>query len=124
VVVALAVALGGAVGSLSRYGFGVLAGNLGWPWATLVINVLGSLLAGIMAEWGTVRFSPVVSTAVIVGFLGGFTTFSTFSTQMVSLAQDDRLAAAVTYMAVSVLLGFGAALLGVTIGARLLGEAS
>ncbi len=116
--VALAVALGGAAGALSRYGLGVLTGNQEWPWATLATNVLGSLLAGIMVEWGTARLSPAVSTAVIVGLLGGFTTFSAFSTQTIALSQDGRPAAAVAYVAVSVLLGLGAALLGITIGAR------
>lgn len=105
---------------MARYGLGVLAGNPAWPWATLAINVLGSLLAGIMAEWGTARLSPAVSTAVIVGLLGGFTTFSAWSAQTLALAQEGRLAAAAAYVATSVALGLGAALLGIAIGARLL----
>ncbi|HZJ06416.1 MAG TPA: CrcB family protein [Nocardioidaceae bacterium] len=118
--VALAVALGGAVGSVARYGLGVLAGNPSWPWATLAINVFGSLCAGFLAEWSTARLPPAVSTAVIVGLLGGFTTFSAFSVQVIALTQEGRLAAAVSYVTASVLLGLGAALLGITLGTRLL----
>ena len=89
-----------------------------WPWATLGINVAGSFAAGFLVEWGFMRLSDAVNTAVTVGLLGGFTTYSAFATQSVLLAEEGRLGAAFAYTGASVLLGLCAAWLGVRTGAQ------
>ena len=77
----LLVGLGGAVGSVTRYGVGYLAARtlgLGFPWGTLIINVLGGLAMGVL----TAKLDPShvdMRLLIGVGVLGGFTTFSTFS---------------------------------------------
>jgi len=118
-VVALAVALGGAAGSLLRWGLGLLGEGPSWPWTTLGINVAGSLLAGAMAQWGAARLPEIVSTGIIAGVLAGFTTFSAFSVQTVALATDGRAWAATAYVAASVVLGIAAGWVGVLIGQRM-----
>src|ERR1700693_459678 len=78
-----AVAIGGALGAVSRYLVAVRlygALGIGFPWGTLAVNVAGSLMLGVILalveERGT--FSPEVRTGITVGFIGGLTTFSTF----------------------------------------------
>lgn len=88
-----------------------------FPWTTLSINVVGSfllafLLAGPLAQ----RWSSTATLAVTVGFLGAFTTFSTFGYETVVLTRDDRLSAAAAYVAASMVLGLGAAALGYWLG--------
>ena len=114
---ALLVALGGAVGSLSRYGIGVAYGEHKWPAATLAINVVGSFLLGVVATWGTARLSPDVRIGIGVGVLGGFTTFSTFSHEAATL--ERRIA--IVYVVASVGLGIAAALIGRNLGNRIAG---
>lgn len=118
-VTALLVALGGGVGSLLRYGLGLLAEGHTWPWATLGVNVSGSLLAGLMVQWGTARLPDAVGTAVVVGVLGGFTTFSAFSLQTTSLITAGREWAALGYVGASVALGLAAGWAGIRVGAQL-----
>lgn len=113
----LAVAVAGALGALARYGLGVAVGVRSFPWATLGINVAGSflltfLLAGPLAQ----RWSSTATLAVTVGFLGAFTTFSTFGYETVVLTRDDRLSAAAAYVAASVVLGLCAAAAGYWVG--------
>jgi CrcB protein len=94
-------ALGGALGTLAR--FGVSAVSLQWfggrfPWGTLIINVLGSFIMGFFATLtsGETRFAagPTSRQFVMTGILGGFTTFSSFSLQTLNLAREgDWLAA-------------------------------
>ena len=111
----LQVALGGALGASARYLSGVavlrLAGP-GFPWATLMVNVVGSFAMGValvaMAHGGN-RFAPFVMT----GFLGGFTTFSAFSLDAYSLIERGQTAAAVGYMAGSVALALGGLVAGI-----------
>ena len=84
---ALLISIGGAVGAVSRYLVGQLLGKTSFPWATLVVNALGSFILGI------VLFSDGTSTLqllVAVGFCGAFTTFSSFSFQTVSLWERDK----------------------------------
>ncbi|MCB2211763.1 fluoride efflux transporter CrcB [bacterium] len=79
----VAVAVAGAAGTLLRYG---LAGWIermsapGFPWGTLTVNLVGCFLAGLLVTWIGLRASvdPTLRTAILVGFLGAFTTFSTF----------------------------------------------
>lgn len=115
----LLVAVFGAAGALSRYAIGTAAGSTSFPWPTLGVNVLGCLALGVVLAVGPARWSPELTTGVGVGFLGGFTTFSTFGAETQSLVRDDRLGAAATYVALSVLLGVAAAYAGTTLGRAL-----
>lgn len=114
------IALAGAAGALCRYGIGLAVGERSFPWATLVVNVAGSFLLGLLLTVATERGWPAdVTVPVAVGFLGAFTTFSTFVWDGVSLGRTDRLPAAMGYVALSVGLGLGAALLGLRAGQAL-----
>lgn len=112
----LLVALLGAAGALSRYGIGTSIGATTFPWPTLAINVAGCFALGVVLAVGPVRWSPELTTGVGVGFLGGFTTFSTFGVETQAMLRDDRLGAAAGYVALSVLVGVLAAYVGTTLG--------
>ena len=99
------VALLGAAGALARYGVASAIGERSFPIGTLAINVVGAFLLGALLASGA---SSMVRTAVGVGFLGAFTTFSTFAVEARDL---DRSAAAV-YVVASVVLGIAAATAG------------
>jgi len=101
------VALGGALGSMARYAFGVYAGRwLGtaFPWATLLINIGGSFLIGVLAESFALRWDASQSTRVflVVGICGGYTTFSTFSLDVITLVNRGATLAAGLYVVASV----------------------
>ena len=112
------VALGGALGASARYLVGVGAVRLlghGFPWATLVVNVLGSLAMGalvvLLAQKDATRLAPLL----ITGLLGGFTTFSAFSLDAVTLYERGQVGAAAGYVAVSVVFSIGALFAGMTL---------
>lgn len=113
----LLVALGGAVGSVARYGVGLAAARwlgLAFPWGTLAVNVAGGLAMGLLAA----RLGPEGESArllVGVGLLGGFTTFSAFSLETVRLMEHQPGLAAL-YAAASLLLSVGACWLGLNLG--------
>jgi fluoride exporter len=120
--IALAVALGSALGGVARYGLsGLVARSFGetFPWGTLIVNVLGSFLIGFVATLtgpdGRVLVSPVTRQFWMPGIFGGFTTFSSFSLQTLSLAQDGEWTRALANVTLSVAL----CLLGVWLGASL-----
>ena len=104
----LMIGVAGMAGVLARYGVGQLTASI---WATFWVNVLGSLLLGILIGVGR-DLDPAVRDAISVGFLGGFTTFSTFALQAVLEADDARLGSAVLYVIASVLCGVAAAAAG------------
>ena len=111
----LPVAAGGALGASARYLVNVAAFRLagvGFPWATLTVNVLGSFLMGALivtfANKDLTRLAPFLMT----GVLGGFTTFSAFSLDAVSLWQRGEVVSATTYVASSVVLSLTALLVG------------
>jgi fluoride exporter len=107
------IGLAGAAGALSRYWVGLQWGGRPFPWATLGINLIGSLLLGAALRAGADRsWSDTATLAVSVGFLGAFTTFSTFSYEAQDLLRDGRVAAAATYSGLSVVGGIAAAALG------------
>jgi CrcB protein len=112
------VALGGALGSVARYGCSGLAVRwLGpqFPWGTLFVNVSGSLAIGVLAALATGGRSLVegdVRAFLIVGVLGGFTTFSSFSLDTLNLARAGQLGAASANVALSVVVCLVAVWLG------------
>ena len=105
------VALGGALGATARYLTGLAAVRAlgpGLPWGTLIVNIAGSFLMGILvvmlAQLGGNRFAPFLMT----GLLGGFTTFSAFSLDAVSLYERGAVGAAALYVSASVVLSLAA----------------
>ena len=110
--VILAVALGGAVGAVARFGVTQLAFRLfgaGFPVGTLVVNVVGSFAMGVLAEWFVMRSVPVeLRSFLTVGLLGALTTFSTFSLDFAYLIERGEHGMAFLYGALSVLLSLGA----------------
>ena len=111
------VAIAGAAGALARYGMTVLIGRPApgaFPWATLFVNVSGSLVLGFLVAFFTERIVPDASvrTALTVGFLGAYTTFSTFSIETFRLLQEGAVAIAGVYVVASVLAGLGAVYVG------------
>ena len=110
------VGLGGFLGSVSRYLLSLLplAGNSGFPWMTLGINVTGSLLIGVLVGL-TESWLPAQSEWVAllkIGFCGGFTTFSTFSLETMELVAEGRIFTAAVYSMASVALCLCAIYLG------------
>ena len=84
----LLVGLAGAAGAISRYGLQLLVGVRPFPWSTLTINVVGSLVVGIALAVASARnWPPTVIAPVTVGFLGAFTTFSTWMFETGKLAE-------------------------------------
>jgi CrcB protein len=92
-----------------------------FPWATFMINLVGSLFIGFLYALQNSKgvFSEAISTAITVGFLGGFTTFSSFSLETFQLFSAGRYLFAGTYFIVSPLLGFVFAYVGVVLGQRI-----
>lgn len=112
------VALGGALGALARFGTQAAAVRLfgsGVPAGTLAVNIAGSFLMGIAAVWlaqrGLMRAAPFMT----VGFLGAFTTFSTFSFDALALWERGHSSWAAAYVAASVILSLTAVVAGVAL---------
>lgn len=121
----LAVALGGALGAMTRYGVSVYCWPVvpgRFPWSTLLVNIAGSLLIGVLYVVIVDRglWSQQWRVLLITGFLGALTTFSTFSIESVSLLQRGQVSLAVTYALVSVFSCIAAAGFGVWAVNRLL----
>ncbi len=116
-VTAIVVAVAGAIGALLRYQIGVAVGVRTFPWATLGINAVGCfLLAFVLGGPVAEKWSPVTTTAVAVGFLGAFTTFSTFGYETFTLVRTERVSAAAVYVVLSLIGGLGATALGYALG--------
>jgi CrcB protein len=119
----VAVGIGGAAGAISRYlASGWVQGVSGgfFPWGTLTVNVAGSLALGFSLVWlqATVS-SPELRELVTIGFLGSFTTFSTFSYEALSMLRDGEWAPAAGYTLGSVALGLVAVGIGAGLAAAL-----
>ncbi|HEX5136062.1 MAG TPA: CrcB family protein [Planctomycetota bacterium] len=106
----LVIAMGGGLGALARYGLaGLVQGRgVGFPWGTLAVNALGCLLIGALFD----RVTADARAFVVVGFLGGFTTFSAFGHETVELMRGGQLGLALANAGLNVLVGIGAVLLG------------
>lgn len=111
-----AISAGGLLGANTRYLAGQWAAR--WPgplpWGTLLINVTGSLALGFFLTLVTERFigRAVTRLFVATGFLGAYTTFSTFGVETITLAQHHRYGAALAYVAASLVLGLAAVVAG------------
>jgi CrcB protein len=119
----LYIAVGGACGSVLRYaaqiGVQRLVGHP-FPVGTLLVNVLGCLLIGVVtAVAGPLAWREEHRLAIMTGLLGGFTTFSAFSLETASLAEHESLPLALAYIVLSVALGLLAVWLGLRLGERL-----
>ena len=111
------VAVAGALGALSRYGLGRAVGPTSFPWTILAINLAGSLALGVVVQAAIERsWSSTTTITVGTGFLGAFTTFSTFSYETYTLLRTDRAGAAAGYVVASVCLGVLAAAAGYVSG--------
>ncbi len=114
--IVLQIALGGALGALARFGVGqVTARTLGaaFPYGTLAVNVLGSLMIGALAALmlsseALAPWRPIL----ITGFLGGFTTFSAFSLETLTLVEKGATGQAALYVILSVVLSLFAVFIG------------
>jgi len=116
----LAVAIGGALGAMGRYGVGAIlfpVEGTRFPLSTLVVNVLGSLLMG-------VAYVVIVEKSLLggqwrellmIGFLGAFTTYSTFSLDALALWQNGHLALALSYVVATLVLCLGGTLTGLAL---------
>lgn len=104
----LTVALGGGLGAVCRYLFGLLPlkTSSGFPLATMIINLLGSFVIGLIVGFAqkNSNLNPKVVMFIKVGFCGGFTTFSTFSLESLGLFQSGSYLIAILYMALSFVL--------------------
>jgi len=114
----LAVAIGGAIGSMMRYGVNVFAGQIlpqNFPWGTIIVNIAGSLAIGLIIELSALRWNLALPAQafLITGILGGFTTFSAFSLDAILLLQRGQTVYAVTYASGSVGLSLLAAMAGI-----------
>ena len=115
--------LGGGVGSVARFGMQRWAAQtfvLSLPVGTLLVNLIGSFLLGVLLTWGagSEQLSPEVKLALATGVLGGFTTYSGFNAEVLGLFQRGSMGIAVTYLISTVAGCLVAGLLG-HVGARL-----
>jgi CrcB protein len=113
------VGLGGAVGSMLRYGLFVLTKSTSFPWVTLFINISGSLLIGIIMALSAKHADfPVQGRLFLAtGLCGGFTTFSAFSYDNLQLIQNGKIMMALLYIGLSVLCSLAAVFLGYKLAA-------
>ncbi|MFM7403880.1 MAG: fluoride efflux transporter CrcB [Erythrobacter sp.] len=118
----LNVAAGGAVGSVLRYHVGRLVGDFAgpensFPWGTLAVNIIGSLAMGALVGWfarGTLSQQTAETARLLigVGLLGGFTTFSAFSSELVTMLHRGQAGLATGYIAASMVAGTAAVIIG------------
>jgi len=124
----IVIGLGGALGSMLRFGLGSLidtnaqkTGQI-FPWGTIIVNVTGCFIIGfiftISASEGRIILSSLTRNFIMIGILGGYTTFSSFSLQTLTLAQDGQWWGAAANVLLSVVL----CLAGVWFGAMLAGS--
>jgi len=121
---ALAIAAGGALGALMRYWVSTATYawlGRGFPWGTLMVNLLGSFVMGLLYILLLERLTsgPEARAFLLIGFLGAFTTFSTFSIETLNLLEDARIGKALINAGGSVIVCVAAAWLGVILGRQL-----
>ncbi|MFN7111189.1 MAG: fluoride efflux transporter CrcB [Brevundimonas sp.] len=126
----LLVAAGGALGSMARFGLGLLAArlapNAGWPMGTFAANVLGGLAMGLLIGWLAFKGGAHQETMRLfaaVGVLGGFTTFSSYSLEAVMMIERRDYGLAAAYVVSSVVLAVVALFIGLMVARRAFGAA-
>lgn len=120
----LFIACGGALGAVMRYGASLGVYSLfgrGFPYGTLFVNVSGSLLMGLLSIMMLERFNigPEWRAAILVGLLGSFTTFSTFSIETLNLMEQGDMTRAFANIALSVIVCLAAVWIGISLGRQL-----
>ncbi|GJL91409.1 fluoride efflux transporter CrcB [Hyphococcus sp.] len=120
----LAVAAGGAFGAMARHGVSKIALHFlgpNFPWGTLAANVAGSFAMGLLIVWLSARepSSTALRAFLTVGLLGAFTTFSTFSLDVVTLYRDRTVMIAAAYLLASVILSVSGLVAGLALGRQL-----
>ena len=98
-----AICMGASLGALSRWGLGLwLSNGTGLPWGTLASNLIGGYLIGVCIALfqAMPELDPVWRLALVTGFLGALTTFSSYSAEVIGLLQQQRLAAALAWAAI------------------------
>ncbi|MEQ9641812.1 MAG: fluoride efflux transporter CrcB [Alphaproteobacteria bacterium] len=121
----LAIALGGAIGAVSRYGVVVAAGRwfgFGFPWGTLAVNIVGSLVIGLMFQMLEHRFpgiDPAWRGLIVVGFLGALTTYSSFALDAADLFLRGEIAAVSIYISATLIGALTGVASGLAIGKML-----
>lgn len=121
----VAVACGGAVGATARYAVYLLSGHyLGhaFPYGTVIVNVVGSFVMGVLIEVMALAWSPNDETRLflVVGILGAFTTFSTFSLDFAVLYERGKLGLSAAYLLISVTLSIAGLFAGMYMMRRIL----
>lgn len=115
----LAIALAGALGSLCRWGVGHVLSNAGgnprWPWGTLAVNVAGSFLIGAVMALFAARgeLDSRLRMAITIGFLGGFTTYSSFAYETVTLLDEGAPGLAALYVGTTLVAAGAACAVGI-----------
>ena len=117
----VAIGLAGALGALARYGLdGVVSRRLptSFPWGTFVVNISGALVLGFLITLMTEQLttSPWLRSALTIGFLGAYTTFSTLSFETYRLLEDGAYGLALANTIGSLAAGLGAVYMGVVVG--------
>jgi len=122
----LVVALGGAMGAVARYlisgWVASAARGSSFPWGTLVVNVAGALLLGLVmgaTATGRLMVAPELRLLVAVGVLGAFTTFSTLSYEILEALRVGSVGVALANLGLSLAVGLGACWIGLRLGGRL-----
>ncbi len=117
----LMVGIGGFAGSICRYILSDFSqkifDNPFFPYGTLTVNVAGCLLIGLLGGLAETRqiFTPEIRALILIGFLGGFTTFSTFGYEIFTASRDGQFIAALTNLMLHLILGFGSVWAGFSI---------
>jgi fluoride exporter len=119
--IAFAVAIGGGLGSLSRYEVDTWIERRSeslFPWATFLINVTGCFAVGFLIAAVVDRHSAPqwLRTGLVVGFCGGYTTFSTFAQESLDLIEARNVAIAAAYVVASIIIGIVGVAMGTTVG--------
>ncbi len=115
------IAMGGALGALSRFIIGGLLFkrlDIEPPWGTLTVNLSGCLFMGVILSWVEAKsgLSPELRHFIMIGFLGAYTTFSTYMLEIVTLSDQGRYTLALVNILLSTVLGFVFFILGVWCG--------
>jgi CrcB protein len=116
------IAIFGAIGTLARYGLqGVVPFRGGFPYGTLLINLLGCFFLGLIGQFTMNRMviSPDLRIAIAVGFFGGFTTFSSFGWETAKLLEEGAWTLATAYVSTSVIIGLLLSVAGIRLANRI-----